>query len=333
MLAQFDDLAAEAGVHLRLADLLPTILPGRASAAGKLTEAGARLLDPSGTLRPGVRCAHPRVTPARGWWPPTRSRRAPATSAPAPASSRWSCSSTSSAGSTASWTWSPRRPATWWRWCTATTAPANSTPGSVFSPSSPALGVAADNSAIFETLFRSALDGAPDGGGLLAYNYLSGEPITGLEEGRPLFLRTPDSTFDLATFMRTQLYASLATLRIGMDVLQKDENVRLDTHVRPRRPVQDQGRRPAASWPPRSTPRSRSVRSPPRAAPGASLSSPPSSPPDPRQSLADYLNTQVFADAASTRSSPTRPTWPASTPSSQRYLEALPVQRAAVEHT
>ena len=63
----------------------------------------------------------------------------------------------------------------------------------------------------------------------MAFNYLSGEPITGLDEGRPLFLRTPDSTFNLATFMRTQLYAALATLRIGMDVLTKDENVRLDT--------------------------------------------------------------------------------------------------------
>ena len=62
----------------------------------------------------------------------------------------------------------------------------------------------------------------------MAYNYLSGEPITGLEEGRPLFLRSPDSAFNLANFMRTHLFASLATLRIGMDVLQKDEGVRLD---------------------------------------------------------------------------------------------------------
>src|SRR5439155_16108843 len=57
---------------------------------------------------------------------------------------------------------------------------------------------------------------------------LSGEPITELEEGRPLFVRSPDSRFDLATFMRTHLFASLATLRIGMDVLQKTEGVRLD---------------------------------------------------------------------------------------------------------
>ena len=63
---------------------------------------------------------------------------------------------------------------------------------------------------------------------MLAYNYLSGEPITGLEEGRPLFLRSPDSRLDLGTFMRTQLFAALATLRIGMDVLQKTEGVRLD---------------------------------------------------------------------------------------------------------
>ena len=62
----------------------------------------------------------------------------------------------------------------------------------------------------------------------MAYNYLSGEPITDLDEGRPLFLRSPDSAFNLANFMRTHLFASLATLRIGMDVLQKDEGVRLD---------------------------------------------------------------------------------------------------------
>jgi len=90
------------------------------------------------------------------------------------------------------------------------------------------LGVEVDPSTVFETLFAAALDGASDGGGMLAYNYLSGEPITGLEEGRPLFLRSPDSRLSLATFLRTQLFSSLATLRIGMDVLQKAEGVRLD---------------------------------------------------------------------------------------------------------
>ena len=99
----------------------------------------------------------------------------------------------------------------------------------LFAQFAAALGAEVDTSTVFETLFRAALDGAPDAGGLMAFNYLSGEPITGLAEGRPLFFRSPDSSFDLATFMRTQLYASLATLRLGMDVLQKQENVRLDT--------------------------------------------------------------------------------------------------------
>src|SRR5687768_12768656 len=91
-----------------------------------------------------------------------------------------------------------------------------------------ALGTEVDPSRVFETLFAAALGGASDGGGMLAYNYLSGEPITDLEEGRPLFLRSPDSGLDLGTFVRTHLYSSLATLRIGMDVLQRAEGVRLD---------------------------------------------------------------------------------------------------------
>ncbi|MCL9794788.1 FGGY-family carbohydrate kinase, partial [Frankia sp. AgKG'84/4] len=91
-----------------------------------------------------------------------------------------------------------------------------------------ARGLPPDRTAAFDTLLRSALDGAPDGGGLMAYNYLSGEPITGLAEGRPLFLRTPDSAFTLATFMRTQLYSVFATLRLGMNVLQDAESVELD---------------------------------------------------------------------------------------------------------
>jgi sugar (pentulose or hexulose) kinase len=62
----------------------------------------------------------------------------------------------------------------------------------------------------------------------MAYNYLSGEPITGVESGRPLVVRSPDSRLELATFMRTLLLSALATLRIGLDVLQRDERVGID---------------------------------------------------------------------------------------------------------
>ncbi|HTN56266.1 MAG TPA: FGGY-family carbohydrate kinase [Microbacterium sp.] len=81
--------------------------------------------------------------------------------------------------------------------------------------------------AVFETLFREALEGEADAGGLLAYNHLAGEPIVGLDEGRPLFVRTPDSRFTLANVMRAQLYGVFGTLSLGMRVLE-GEGVELD---------------------------------------------------------------------------------------------------------
>ena len=86
----------------------------------------------------------------------------------------------------------------------------------------------ADMNQLFGTLYNKALEGDADCGGLMSCCYLSGEPITGFEEGRPLFVRTPDSRFNLANFMRTHLYSSLATLKIGLDILFKEEGVTLD---------------------------------------------------------------------------------------------------------
>jgi sugar (pentulose or hexulose) kinase len=90
------------------------------------------------------------------------------------------------------------------------------------------LGLEIDQSQLFETLFNQALTGEADGGGLLAYNYFSGEHITRLEEGRPLFVRKPDSNFTLANFMRTHLFAALGALRIGLDILFEQEKVEID---------------------------------------------------------------------------------------------------------
>ena len=81
---------------------------------------------------------------------------------------------------------------------------------------------------LYTKLFQVALEGDPDCGGLLSYNYFSGEGVTDLDEGRPLFARTPDCSFTLANFMRTHLLSALATLKIGMDILQDTENVRID---------------------------------------------------------------------------------------------------------
>ena len=73
------------------------------------------------------------------------------------------------------------------------------------------------------------MEGDKDCGGMIACNYYSGEPVTGLEEGRPMLLRRPDSHLGLANFMRSHLYASLATLKIGLDILLKEEDVKIDS--------------------------------------------------------------------------------------------------------
>ncbi|HEX9117705.1 MAG TPA: FGGY-family carbohydrate kinase, partial [Anaerolineae bacterium] len=82
-----------------------------------------------------------------------------------------------------------------------------------------ALGVEVSQSRLFEMLYRRALTGDADAGGLLAYPYLSGEHITHFEEGRPLFVRRPDSRFTLSNFMRVHLFSALGALRIGLDIL------------------------------------------------------------------------------------------------------------------
>jgi sugar (pentulose or hexulose) kinase len=91
-----------------------------------------------------------------------------------------------------------------------------------------ALGVEISQSKLFEMLYRKALTGDADGGGLLAYNYVSGEPMTHFEEGRPLFVRTPESRFSLSNFMRAHLFTALGTLKIGMDILFEEEQVKID---------------------------------------------------------------------------------------------------------
>jgi sugar (pentulose or hexulose) kinase len=90
------------------------------------------------------------------------------------------------------------------------------------------LGVEISESRLYEMLYQKALAGDADGGGLLSYAYLSGEHLTGLEEGRPLFLRTPESRFTLSNFMRVHLFSALGALKIGLDILFEQERVKID---------------------------------------------------------------------------------------------------------
>lgn len=228
MLGQFDRLAAAAGATLRLADLLPAIaLAGQP--AGELTHSGAKLLDPARRLRPGIPMCPPEGDAGTGMV---------ATNSVAPRTGNVSAGTSifamivlehelSQVHRELDSVTTPAGDPVAMVHCNNGASELNAWAG-LFAEFANALGTDVDLSTVFEALFTAARRGAPDCGGLMSYNYLSGEPITELDEGRPLFFRSPNGTFNLATFMRTHLFASLATLRIGMDVLRKAEGVRLD---------------------------------------------------------------------------------------------------------
>lgn len=231
MLAKFDDLVAArtpGTPGARLADLLPEILPAGAD-AGALTAEGADLLDPSGTLRPGVPLCPPEGDAGTGMV---------ATNAVRPRTGNISAGTSIFAMVVLEGALERHHPE-----LDLVTTPSGDLVAmvhcnngaselgawaEVFRELSAAVGGPSDADTVFEALFRSALAGEPDGGGLLAYNHLSGEPIAGLSEGRPTIVRTPDSRLTLANLMRTQIYGVFATLSLGMRVLA-DEGVAIDT--------------------------------------------------------------------------------------------------------
>ena len=99
----------------------------------------------------------------------------------------------------------------------------------IFKEFEEALGIPVDMNKLFSVLYNKALEGDADCGGLMSYGYISGENITHMEEGRPLFVRNTNSKFSLANFMRTHLYTSLGALKIGLDILLKEEGVKVDS--------------------------------------------------------------------------------------------------------
>jgi sugar (pentulose or hexulose) kinase len=333
MLAQFDQLAAKAGVDIRLADLLPRIMLA-GEAAGELTEAGAKLLDPAGRLRPGVVMCPPEGDAGTGMV---------ATNSVAPRTGNVSAGTSifamivleeelSRMHRELDLVTTPAGDLVAMVHCNNGASELNSWIG-LFAEFAQALGAAADNSTIFETLFTSALHGAVDCGGLMSYNYLSGEPITQLEEGRPLFLRSPDSVFNLATFMRTQLFASLSTLRIGMDVLQKEEGVRLDRMFAHGGLFKTEGVAQGFLAAAIDTPVSVGEVASEGGAWGIAVLAAFVTGRNPGEGLTDYLNTRVFADIALDTVEPDAPDVAGFQAFIERFVDGLPVERAAVDHT
>ncbi len=224
MLAKFDALPEAAALPKKLRALLPRVLTA-GHPAGRLTAEGARWLDPSGTLQPGILLAPPEGDAGTGM---------AATNAVAVETGNVSAGTSDFAMVVVDklpgvhreidMVTTPAGKPVAMVHCNNCTSDLNAWAG-LFGEFAEAIGAKQDSGALFTLLFRKALEGDADGGGLLSYNYEAGEGVTNMDEGRPLFLRKPGAKLGLANFMRVHLMSALATLAIGLEILTKEEKV------------------------------------------------------------------------------------------------------------
>ena len=228
MVQKFDELVAPKSFGWKLREIFPKVLVA-GDDAGRLTAEGAKLLDVSGKLQAGIPLCPPEGDAGTGM---------AATNSVAVRTGNVSAGTsvfgmivlekdlykpyeaidivTTPAGHQVAMVH-----------CNNCTSDLNAWVG-IFREFSEAFGIEVDMNKLFGTLYNKALEGDADCGGLLAYNYFSGEHITGFNEGRPLFVRKPDSKFNLANFMRVNLFTSLGALKVGFDILLKNEDVKID---------------------------------------------------------------------------------------------------------
>jgi len=225
---QFNGLLKAENISWKLQDILPKVLVA-GDAAGVLTEEGAKLIDPTGGLQAGIPLCPPEGDAGTGMV---------ATNSIAVRTGNVSAGTSVFAMIVLEKALSKLYPE-----IDMVTTPTGKPVAMVHSNNctsdlnawielfrefTDALGVEISQSKLFEMLYQKALTGDADAGGLLAYSYLSGEHITHMEEGRPLFVRTPESRFTLANFMRVNLFSSLGALKIGLDILFEQEKVQID---------------------------------------------------------------------------------------------------------
>lgn len=228
MVRKFDELIAPEGYPWRLRDIFPRVLTA-GEAAGMLTEKGARLLDETGRLKAGIPVCPPEGDAGTGM-AATNSVRVRTGNVSAGTSVFAMIvleKELSKVYPEIDLVTTPDGNLVGMAHCNNCTSDLNAWVN-IFKEFMQTMGMEADMNQLFGALYHKALEGDADCGGLLSYCYFSGEPVTGFEEGRPLFVRNIDCRFNLANFMRTHLYSSLAALKIGVDILFKEEKVEAD---------------------------------------------------------------------------------------------------------
>ena len=229
MLEKFDSLIEKAGYSFKSAQLLPKVLVA-GEKAGTLTEEGAKLIDEDGELVSGIPMCAPEGDAGTGMV--------------ATNSIKEKTGNVSAGTSIFSMAVLEKAMQGYYKEIDMVTTPTgkpvamvhcNNCTGDIdawvklFSELFETAGAPIEKSKLYDMLYFKALEGDKDCGGLVSFNYISGEPVSDLSEGRPLFIRTQNSKFGLANFMRNELYSAFAALKNGNDILLKKENVQLDS--------------------------------------------------------------------------------------------------------
>lgn len=228
MIEQFNKLVEEQAYAWKLEDILPTVESAGVN-AGHLTEEGAKLLDPTGVLQAGIPLCPPEGDAGTGMV---------ATNSVAEHTGNVSAGTSifsmvvlekelSDYYVEIDMVTTPTGEPVAMVHCNNFTSDINDWVG-LFKEVMELMNVEVDTNELFTRLYEESLHADLDVGKIVGANYYSGEPITGFEEGRPLLVRMPDSQLTAANFMRSQIYSALATLKIGMDILTKEENVQVD---------------------------------------------------------------------------------------------------------
>ena len=228
MVEKFDQLIAPKGYTWKLLDILPKVLVAGKS-AGTLTTAGAQRLDVSGHLQAGIPLCPPEGDAGTGMVATNAVRQR--TGNVSAGTSSFSMivleKELSKPYEIIDMVTTPDGSPVAMVHCNNCTSDLNAWVN-IFKEYQELLGIPVDMNEIYRKLYQHALTGDTDCGGLVSYNYISGEPITGLTEGRPMFLRSANDRFNLANFMRAHLHASVGALKIGNDILFQQEHVKVD---------------------------------------------------------------------------------------------------------
>lgn len=332
MVAKFDKLVAPYGFSWKLTDILPKVLLAGEN-AGCLTEEGAKKLDVSGHLKAGIPVCPPEGDAGTGMVATNAVKQR--TGNVSAGTSSFSMivleKDLSKPYEMIDMVTTPDGSLVAMVHCNNCTSDLNAWVN-LFKEYQELMGMPVDMDEIFGKLYNNALTGDADCGGLISYNYFSGEPVTGLTEGRPLFLRTANDKFNLANFMRAHLYASVGVLKIGNDILFNEEKIKVDRITGHGGLFRTKGVGQRVLAAAINSPISVMETASEGGAWGIALLGSYLVNNDKKQSLADFLDEKVFAGNAGVEVSPTAEDVAGFNAYIEKYKACLPVEEAAVKY-